>query len=63
MSSLFPIVFFLVIALALMTAGALFTPKGPQQVLIRTMIMMTVASCYLIWAITFLAQLHPLVGE
>lgn len=29
----------------------------------RTMLSLTLACCYLMWAITYLAQLHPLIGE
>ncbi|RKP26518.1 ATP synthase subunit H-domain-containing protein [Syncephalis pseudoplumigaleata] len=42
-------------------AGYMLSPKGPNQVLYRTMILMTLACMYLMWAITYLAQLHPLI--
>ncbi|KAJ7126770.1 ATPase, V0 complex, subunit E1/e2 [Mycena epipterygia] len=61
MSTILPIFFILAIVVALMTCGALFTPKGPQQVVIRTAIMLTLAACYLLWMVTYLAQLHPLI--
>jgi hypothetical protein len=32
MASIFPVLFALIITVALMTAAALFTPKGPNQV-------------------------------
>ncbi|KIY51706.1 hypothetical protein FISHEDRAFT_31843, partial [Fistulina hepatica ATCC 64428] len=53
----------LIVVAGLMICAALFTPKGPNQVVIRTGIMLTLASCYLMWMIAYLAQLHPLVGE
>lgn len=31
--------------------------------LIRTSILLALTCCYLMWAITYLAQLHPLIGE
>ncbi|KAF8554588.1 ATPase, V0 complex, subunit E [Imleria badia] len=61
MASMFPIVFILVIVLGLMACGYLFVPKGPQQTTIRTSIMLTLACCYLMWMITYMAQLHPLI--
>ncbi|KAL1738549.1 hypothetical protein HDZ31DRAFT_69880 [Schizophyllum fasciatum] len=57
MASVFPVVFWLAIVAALMVCAALFTPKGPQQV-----IMLALASCYLMWMITYMAQLHPLIS-
>ncbi|KAI9250143.1 ATPase, V0 complex, subunit E1/e2 [Phascolomyces articulosus] len=42
-------------------AGYLLTPKGDNQTVIRTIIIMTIACCYMSWAITYLAQLHPLI--
>ncbi|KAI8638685.1 ATPase, V0 complex, subunit E1/e2 [Parasitella parasitica] len=38
-----------------------FTPKGNDQTVIRTVIIMSLICCYLMWAITYLAQLHPLI--
>ncbi|KAL1753183.1 ATP synthase subunit H-domain-containing protein [Schizophyllum commune] len=61
MASIFPVVFWLVIVVVLMACAALFTPKGPQQVVVRTSIMLALASCYLMWMITYMAQLHPLI--
>ncbi|KAJ6532040.1 ATPase, V0 complex, subunit E1/e2, partial [Mycena capillaripes] len=61
MASTLPILFILAIVVALMTCAALFTPKGPNQVVIRTAIMLTLAACYLMWMVTYLAQLNPLI--
>ncbi|KAF7424150.1 H(+)-transporting V0 sector ATPase subunit e [Pleurotus ostreatus] len=58
----FPVILLLVVTLGVMTSAALFTPKGPHQVTIRTAIMLTVAACYLLWMVTYMAQLHPLVA-
>ncbi|KAF7322616.1 hypothetical protein HMN09_00040100 [Mycena chlorophos] len=61
MATVLPILFLLAIVAALMTCAALFTPKGPNQVVIRTGIMLSLAACYLMWMVTYLAQLHPLL--
>ncbi|WVF71227.1 V-type proton ATPase subunit E [Kwoniella sp. CBS 6097] len=37
------------------------TPKGKNQTLLRTSALMTLTCCYLMWAITYLAQLNPLI--
>ncbi|KAJ8591745.1 hypothetical protein M405DRAFT_813878 [Rhizopogon salebrosus TDB-379] len=61
MASVLPVIFILVIILGLMACGYLLVPKGPHQTTIRTAIMLTLASCYLMWMITYMAQLHPLI--
>ncbi|EPQ54357.1 hypothetical protein GLOTRDRAFT_25690, partial [Gloeophyllum trabeum ATCC 11539] len=50
----------LVVVLGLMAATWFTTPKGPNQTLIRTSVLLTLACCYLMWMITYLAQVHPL---
>ncbi|GLB40264.1 putative ATP synthase subunit H [Lyophyllum shimeji] len=62
MASILPVPFVLVVVVALMTCAALFTPKGPHQTTIRSSIMIALVACYLLWAITYLAQLHPLIA-
>ncbi|KAI8887958.1 hypothetical protein K501DRAFT_211072 [Backusella circina FSU 941] len=50
------------IGIAVASAGAyVLTPKGNNQTVIRTVIIMSLVCCYLMWAITYLAQLHPLI--
>ncbi|GJC93912.1 ATP synthase subunit h [Colletotrichum higginsianum] len=52
-----------------MGAGAWFlSPKGETQItanvggsIWRSSLLLALACCYLMWAITFLAQLHPLI--
>ncbi|KAK0643621.1 ATPase, V0 complex, subunit E1/e2 [Cercophora newfieldiana] len=51
----------LVIIAAMCGAAWVFAPKGENQVLWRSSLILTFVSCYLMWAITFLAQLHPLI--
>ncbi|PFH48762.1 hypothetical protein AMATHDRAFT_149164 [Amanita thiersii Skay4041] len=63
MASLFPVAFIFVIVAALMVCVALFTPKGPNQVVLRTSLLLALVACYLLWMVTYLAQLHPLVGK
>ncbi|KIK99582.1 hypothetical protein PAXRUDRAFT_822575 [Paxillus rubicundulus Ve08.2h10] len=62
MTSIFPVVFVLAIVLGLMACGHLFVPKGPHQTTVRTAILLTLTSCYLMWMITYMAQLHPLIA-
>ncbi|KAK7415613.1 H(+)-transporting V0 sector ATPase subunit e [Neonectria punicea] len=38
-----------------------FAPKGENQVLWRSSLILAIVSCYLMWALTFLAQLNPLI--
>lgn len=55
-------VFIGLFVVACMSLGAWFlSPKGENQVLWRSSLILTFACCYLMWAITFLAQLHPLI--
>ncbi|KAK3906289.1 ATPase, V0 complex, subunit E1/e2 [Staphylotrichum tortipilum] len=51
----------LVIIVAMCLASWFFAPKGENQVLWRSSLILSIVSCYLMWAITFLAQLHPLI--
>ncbi|KOS15852.1 vacuolar atp synthase subunit h [Malassezia pachydermatis] len=51
----------LILAVLVGTAIWMTTPKGPNQVLIRTSAVMTLACCYIMWACVYLAQLHPLI--
>ncbi|KAI9934791.1 hypothetical protein ASPWEDRAFT_44307 [Aspergillus wentii DTO 134E9] len=39
-----------------------FSPKGENQTLWRSTLILSFASCYLMWAIVFLAQWHPLIS-
>ncbi|KAF9792199.1 ATPase, V0 complex, subunit E1/e2 [Thelephora terrestris] len=56
------VLFVLVVVAALMVTSWVFTPKGPNQTLIRTSSLLALACCYLIWMITYMAQLHPLIA-
>ncbi|KAG1808396.1 ATP synthase subunit H-domain-containing protein [Suillus subaureus] len=63
MASVIPVIFILAIVLGLIACGYLFVPKGTHQTTIRTAIMLTLASCYLMWMVTYMAQLHPLISK
>ncbi|KAH9972054.1 ATPase, V0 complex, subunit E1/e2, partial [Lactifluus volemus] len=60
MASVFPVVLLFFVVIGLMATSWFSVRKGPQQTLIRTSLMLTLTCCYLMWAITYLAQLHPL---
>ncbi|KAF2236972.1 hypothetical protein EV356DRAFT_530483 [Viridothelium virens] len=36
-------------------------PKGENRSVWRSTLILSASSCFLMWAITFLAQLHPLI--
>ncbi|KAH7022485.1 putative vacuolar ATP synthase subunit E [Ilyonectria destructans] len=52
----------LVVIAALCVASWFFAPKGENQVLWRSSLILSIVSCYLMWALTFLAQLNPLIN-
>ncbi|PYH45126.1 V-type proton ATPase subunit E [Aspergillus saccharolyticus JOP 1030-1] len=39
----------------------IFSPKGENQTVFRSTLILSFTCCYLMWAITFLAQWHPLI--
>ncbi|KAK9728212.1 H(+)-transporting V0 sector ATPase subunit e [Basidiobolus ranarum] len=43
-------------------AAYFFSPKGPDQTLYRTSIILALICMYLMWAITYMAQLNPLIS-
>ncbi|KAI5116652.1 hypothetical protein M0805_004914 [Coniferiporia weirii] len=62
MASAFPVLAILVIVVGLMAVAWLATPKGPQQTLVRTAVLLSLTCCYLMWMATYMAQLHPLIA-
>jgi len=60
MSSSLPTLIILAIVLGAMAAVWFLTPKGANQTLIRTSCMLALSCCYLMWMVTYLAQVHPL---
>jgi len=51
----------LAVIIILGVVGYLFSPKGENQTIWRSSILLTLACTYLMWALTFLAQLNPLI--
>ncbi|KAN0120721.1 ATPase, V0 complex, subunit e1/e2 [Russula decolorans] len=60
MASAFPVLVVFFVVLGLMATTWFSVRKGPHQTLIRTSLMLILTCCYLMWAIAYLAQLHPL---
>ncbi|KAF1980137.1 hypothetical protein BU23DRAFT_548330 [Bimuria novae-zelandiae CBS 107.79] len=42
-------------------AAWFFSPKGEEQTIWRSTLILSASAMYLMWAITFLAQLNPLI--
>ncbi|RSH88972.1 H(+)-transporting V0 sector ATPase subunit e [Saitozyma podzolica] len=61
MGSFLHVVFVGIICAALGAASWFATPRGKNQVLLRSSVLLSLTCCYLMWAITYLAQLHPLI--
>ncbi|KAK6529000.1 H(+)-transporting V0 sector ATPase subunit e [Orbilia ellipsospora] len=51
----------LAICIVVATAGYFLAPKGENLTVWRSSILLTVACTYIMWALTLLAQLNPLV--
>jgi len=51
----------LAVIVALGAASWFLSPNGENQILWRSSFILAIVSCYLMWAVTFLAQLHPLI--
>ncbi|KND03152.1 uncharacterized protein SPPG_02215 [Spizellomyces punctatus DAOM BR117] len=60
MSGVAVIVTFILFAIA-GGVGFYFIPKSPDQVLYRTVLSLTLACTWTMWALTYLAQLNPLI--
>ncbi|KAI7188522.1 hypothetical protein D0869_02782 [Hortaea werneckii] len=51
-----------IIFIAVFSVAAWFlSPKGDTQTIWRSTLILSAWSCWLMWAITFLAQWHPLI--
>ncbi|BFZ54933.1 H(+)-transporting V0 sector ATPase subunit e [Savitreella phatthalungensis] len=62
MMSGFTIVIVFAAVVGLSIGCYLFSPKGDNQTVWRFTSILTLVSMYLMWMITYLAQLHPLVA-
>jgi len=51
----------LAVIVAFSAAVWFLAPKGENQIVWRSTLIMSAVACYLMWAITLLAQLHPLI--
>ncbi|CAE6337033.1 unnamed protein product [Rhizoctonia solani] len=56
------VIFVGLVCVALGVIAWFVTPKGETQTLLRTSILLTLTCCYLMWAITYMAQMHPLIA-
>jgi V-type H+-transporting ATPase subunit e len=52
----------LIIVVALCTLAWFFSPKDDNQTVWRSTLILGISACYIMWAITFLAQWHPLIA-
>ncbi|PSN69477.1 hypothetical protein BS50DRAFT_633218 [Corynespora cassiicola Philippines] len=51
------------VVVAIFCGAAWFlSPKGENQTVWRSTLLLSAVSMYIMWAITFLAQLHPLIN-
>ncbi|KAF1813203.1 hypothetical protein P152DRAFT_395603, partial [Eremomyces bilateralis CBS 781.70] len=51
----------ILVVIAFCVASYFLAPKGEDQLVWRSSLMISATACYLMWAITFLAQWHPLI--
>ncbi|KAF8420719.1 putative vacuolar ATP synthase subunit E [Tirmania nivea] len=51
----------LILVSALCLIAYIFAPKGENQTVWRSSIILALSAMYIMWALTILAQLHPLV--
>ncbi|GAM84930.1 hypothetical protein ANO11243_029330 [Dothideomycetidae sp. 11243] len=51
----------LIFILAFSAVSWVASPKGENQTVWRSTLILSAFACYLMWAITFLAQLNPLI--
>ncbi|KAJ5215436.1 uncharacterized protein N7498_001843 [Penicillium cinerascens] len=52
----------LIIIVAASLAAWFLSPKGENLTVWRSTLILSFVSCYLMWAIVFLAQWHPLIA-
>ncbi|KAI0142785.1 ATPase, V0 complex, subunit E1/e2 [Xylariaceae sp. FL1272] len=61
MANGYSILWGLIVTGAACLAAWFLAPKGENQTTWRSSLIIAFTACYLMWAITFLAQLHPLI--
>ncbi|KAH8681407.1 ATP synthase subunit H-domain-containing protein [Xylariales sp. PMI_506] len=52
----------LAVVVAMCAAAWFFSPKGENQTTWRSSLIIAFIACYLMWFVTFMAQLHPLIA-
>ncbi|KAJ5651269.1 uncharacterized protein N7484_004992 [Penicillium longicatenatum] len=52
----------MIVVFAACLAAWFFSPKGENLTVWRSVLILSFISCYLMWAIVFLSQLHPLIS-
>ncbi|WVO18350.1 V-type proton ATPase subunit E [Cryptococcus depauperatus] len=55
------IIWVAIVIAAVGAVGWFIVPKGKNQTLFRSSLLLTLTCCYLMWAVTYLCQLHPLI--
>lgn len=61
-AAFFPILFFTCLWGGVGIGLPFFVPKTPNQSLIRCILMITGACCWLFWLCCYMAQMNPLIG-
>jgi len=55
------IIIVLILAVAACALSYVFAPKGENQTVWRSSLILAFSAMYIMWALTVLAQLHPLI--
>ncbi|KAM3586676.1 H(+)-transporting V0 sector ATPase subunit e [Umbelopsis sp. WA50703] len=58
----FTVIWVFIVCAVTSTASYFAIPKSSNQTVIRTCIILSIACCYLMWAITYMAQVNPIVN-
>ncbi|KAJ5172796.1 V-type proton ATPase subunit e [Penicillium capsulatum] len=62
MASGWSLIIGLIVVVAASLAAWFFSPKGENLTVWRSTLILSFISCFLMWAIVFLAQWHPLIA-
>ncbi|KAK9468555.1 ATP synthase subunit H-domain-containing protein [Lipomyces arxii] len=62
MSSGLEVLYVLIAVIGVALGTWFLTPKGDNQTVWRSSIILTLSMCYIMWALTYLSQLHPLIA-
>jgi len=61
-AAVFPVLFFTILWGAVGILLPFLVPKGPNQGVLRLVLMLTGATCWLFWLCCYMAQMNPLIG-